>query len=97
LEMLREAFIYARHHVGDETANEPVKRPMLVVVGRPLEDEVPVLLLHGDVARQGALELALRTLDLDLAGRERDLHLVRHRDRQLPYPRQLFLSLRYQT
>ena len=67
LEVLGEAGVHARDHVGDEAADQAVERAVAVVVGRPLEDELAVDLLDRDVRRQGALELALRPFDLDVA------------------------------
>src|ERR1700674_880491 len=95
--MLGEPHVHARHHVRDQASNQAVKGPVLVAVAGPLEDELAARLLDRDVRGQGALELALRPLHLDPARLEGDLHRAGQIDRQLSYPRQLFLLISYQT
>jgi len=90
LEVLGETLVHALDHVGDEAAHQAVERTVPEVLRRSLEDELAVVLLDRDLGRQGALELALRTLDLHVPGRERDRHVRRHLDRELSDSRQLF-------
>src|SRR6266850_1543747 len=97
LEVLDEARVDARHHVGDEAADKTVQGAMAVPVGRALEHELTVDLLDRDVCRQGALELALRPLDLHMPRLQGDLHRARQLYRQLSNARQLFFLISYQT
>src|SRR5260370_413192 len=93
LEVLGEAGVHARDHVVYEAADQAVEGAVAVVIGRSLEDELAVDLLDRDLRRQGALELALRPLDLDVTRLQGDLHRARPRSRQLSNPRQLFSRL----
>src|SRR5229473_3772761 len=91
LEVLGVALVDPDDHVRDQAADEAVQRTVLVVVRRPLEHQLPIDLLDGDIGRQGTLELTLRSLDLHVAGLKRDLHRGRQLNRQLSNPRQVFL------
>src|SRR4029077_14771616 len=89
LQLLGVALVDACDHVRDQAADETVQGSMLIVVRRPLADDLAVGHPHGDLRRQGAFELALRPLDRDVAWLKGDLDGARHRDRQLTYARQL--------
>src|SRR5215204_3701231 len=74
LERLGEAGRDALDHVGDQRAREAVERAMLGAVGRPLDEQLAVLLDDVDHARLALLEVAAR------AGHAHDLGLDRDRD-----------------
>ena len=60
LELLREALGHADDHVVDERAGEAVQRAVLALVVRALDEQLAVVLAHGDHAGDVALERALR-------------------------------------
>src|SRR5205823_1679782 len=80
LQVLLEAVGDALDHVGDERARQAVQRTVLAAVGRALDEELLTVLLDADVARDALEELALRAVDADELGLDRDGHAGRDGD-----------------
>src|SRR5262249_40655699 len=62
LELALEAFLDAVDHVRDERAHEAVQRTHGTVVGAARDGHHVVRETHGEAARHGLTELALRSL-----------------------------------
>jgi hypothetical protein len=81
LQLLGEPSRDADHHVVDQRPGQTVQGAVLPLVVRPLHEQRAVLLAHGDLARQVALELALRALHHHPPVGDRDVDARRHGDR----------------
>src|SRR5688500_17927051 len=77
LEPLLEALRHALDHVGDERARQAVQRPVLAALGRPLDDDLAVVLLDQQSAGNLLAELSQRSVDHRAAWTDRHAHARR--------------------
>jgi hypothetical protein len=76
VELFFEAGGNAGDRVGDESARETVNGAMIVGITQRVEHAI--FLLEADAARNADGQLALGALDVDLLGRQGDLHAAGH-------------------
>src|SRR5262245_305599 len=89
LQCLLIAVGHTDHHVGDESAGQPVELAAAPLVVRPRHEQVAILSCHLDRVHDRVGESALRPYDSDLAALDVDLDARGNRDRHTSDTRHL--------
>src|SRR5688572_21011387 len=80
LEPLLEALRHSLDHVGDERARQAVQRAILAAFGRPLDNDLAVVLLDQHAAGDLLAQLSQRSVNHDASRTDRNAHPGRNFD-----------------